>query len=179
MSVCLSVCHNFPLSLRLPVLSRLSPYFPVYCVFRFYILLLHHSFHFPFALHFGSYSTFSSTRRPARKVTFTAAVVFVISNIQYICNAVPFVPCRDRGAVAVGLHSVSISVLDGGEWWTASFAQKSASTCWARGWVGPEPVSTCLDMMKSVASTGIRTRVRPARSVVAMPTTLRRPKLYK
>ena len=30
----------------------------------------------------------------------------------------------------------------------------------------------------SVASTGIRTRVRPARSLVAMPKTLRRPKLY-
>jgi hypothetical protein len=38
---------------RLLVLSRFSPYLPVYCVFRFQILLLHHSFHFTFPLYFG------------------------------------------------------------------------------------------------------------------------------
>jgi len=124
-SVCLSVTifhSHFGL-----FLSRLSPYLPVYCVFRCYILLLHNSFHFPFPLHFGSYFSFPSTRRPARKVTFTTVVVFVISNIRYIGKAAPFVHCRHWGAVAVGLHSVSISVLDGGERWIASFAQKNPS----------------------------------------------------
>jgi hypothetical protein len=59
---------------------------------------------------------FSPSRRPVRKVTFVTAVVFEISNVQYIGKAVMYVHCSHRGAVEVENHSVLVSALDAGEW---------------------------------------------------------------
>lgn len=48
------------------VLSLFSPYFPVCCVIRCQIVLLHHSFYFPSPPLFGPSSSFPSFRRPGQ-----------------------------------------------------------------------------------------------------------------
>jgi hypothetical protein len=40
------ICNSFAGLHRLRVLTSFSPYLPVYCLFRCYIPLLHHSYHF-------------------------------------------------------------------------------------------------------------------------------------
>lgn len=54
----LSICTIRLLLHRLLVLINFSLFLPVYCIFRCYILLLHHSFHAPFSHHFRSSSCF-------------------------------------------------------------------------------------------------------------------------
>lgn len=102
----LSICILLHLLL---VLSRFSPYLPVYCIFRCYILLLHHSLHVPISRHFGSFLFFLFSSDDHISIRLGHLLSPMCNRFPYRFNMLFFILSRIFLFLFVSNYSISYS----------------------------------------------------------------------